>query len=254
MSSQDTKELLGNNEVLSSSAKPKGETIKKRNWIGIVYPESLPSDWIDILKKTGLQIAVSPLHDKDVYTKKDEEKNPAHKAGTPKKPHYHVILVYNGPTSFKVVTALIREKLNGLYPESVASIRAYYRYLTHKDDPDKYQYDENEIQHLNGFNVLDFSELSKSEVSAIENSLIRLICQKKFREYSDFVIYCLDNLSESEADIAKHHTFFFDKFITSRRNKEKEQRAKTTYPPQTAADVATLGEEALGDNDTIKEE
>ena len=42
--------------------------------------------------KTGLQCAISPLHDKDM--------NPDN---TPKKPHYHVILTYSGPTSYNVV-------------------------------------------------------------------------------------------------------------------------------------------------------
>ena len=32
------------------------------------------------------------IHDKDVYTKKDEEKNPEHKEGTLKKPHIHLYL------------------------------------------------------------------------------------------------------------------------------------------------------------------
>ena len=48
---------------------------KKRNWAFVIYPESLPEDWLDILRMSGLPIAISPLHDKDVNadgTPKDE--------------------------------------------------------------------------------------------------------------------------------------------------------------------------------------
>ena len=62
---------------------------KKRNWACVVYPESLPADWLDILQKTGLQIVISPLHNKD--------KNPD---GTVKKPHYHIILIYRSNIFF----------------------------------------------------------------------------------------------------------------------------------------------------------
>ena len=42
------------------------KNVKKRNWALVAYPESLPADWLQILADTGLQVAVSPLHDSDV--------------------------------------------------------------------------------------------------------------------------------------------------------------------------------------------
>ena len=55
--------------------------IKKRNWAFVLYIESAPSNWLDILIKSGLSFAVSPYHDKDI--------NPD---GEVKKAHYHIIL------------------------------------------------------------------------------------------------------------------------------------------------------------------
>ena len=40
--------------------------VKKRNWAFIVYPDSAPADWQEILRQTGLQCVVSPLHDSDL--------------------------------------------------------------------------------------------------------------------------------------------------------------------------------------------
>ena len=71
-------------------AKNVSQNVKKRNWTIVVYPESLPENWKDILRESGLQVGISPLHDKDV--------NPD---GSIKKPHYHLILIYSGPTSDK---------------------------------------------------------------------------------------------------------------------------------------------------------
>ena len=64
-----------------------GQNVKKRNWTFLVYPESAPADWVSKLQATGLPVAISPLHDKDI--------NPD---GELKKAHYHVIVCYSGPT------------------------------------------------------------------------------------------------------------------------------------------------------------
>lgn len=76
---------------------------KKRNWGAVIYPESLPKNWLDILVETGLQIAISPLHDKDLEAD----------GQTPKKAHYHIILIFPGPTTYNAVLTLTK-KLNAL--------------------------------------------------------------------------------------------------------------------------------------------
>lgn len=185
---------------------------KKRNWTAVCYPESLPENWLDILRQTGLQIAISPLHDKDVEA--DGE--------TPKKPHYHLILIYGGPTSFNVVEK-VTKALNAPIPKALEAVRGMYRYFTHKDNPEKYQYDEKDIRCLNGFSIMDFVELTKSEVTKIKKSLQQLIREKDFHEYSTFVDYVLDELSDEEYEVASNHTYFFDKYLSSRRWKPKSQ-------------------------------
>ena len=71
------------------------KNVKKRNWAFTAWPDSLPQDWKERLEQTGLPVAISPIHDKDV--------NPD---GTPKKAHYHVMLFYSGTTSYNVVKLL----------------------------------------------------------------------------------------------------------------------------------------------------
>ena len=58
--------------------------IKKRYWAMVLYPESAPKNWRDLLRETGIQCAISPLHDKDINADNTE-----------KKAHYHIILYYD---------------------------------------------------------------------------------------------------------------------------------------------------------------
>lgn len=183
----------------------KSRNIKKRNWAFVLYPESAPENWRDMLQQSGLQCAVSPLHDKDIDPN-----------GEPKKPHWHIILIYSGPTSFNVVKSLC-DSLNAPIPQALEQVRGYYRYLTHKDNPEKAQYDEKDITTINGFNIADYTELTRSEVSAMKFDLQRLIREKKLYEYSEFMDYLQDNDMRVEYDIACSHTLFFDRYITSRR-------------------------------------
>ena len=183
---------------------------KKRNWAFVVYPESAPENWIEILQKTGLQVAISPLHDKDL----DPD-------GKEKKAHWHVIAVYNGPTSFNVVKTLT-DKLNAPIPIALEAVRGYYRYFTHADNPDKHQYDEKEIQTLNGFSILDYAELGSGETQKIKKELHLLIMKRDFLEYSDFMDFLLFEATEDEYFVGCSNTYFFDKYISSRRNARKK--------------------------------
>ena len=185
------------------------ETVKKRNWTFVLYPESAPEDWREIIKISGLMAAVSPLHDKDV--------NPT---GEPKKAHYHVLLVYSGPTTYNAV-AKFTASLNATVPQALESVRGMFRYFTHKDNPEKYQYDEADIFNLNGFNIADLVELTKSEVNELKARILKLIREIGIVEYSGLVDFLIDNGMLSEYDVAINNTFFFNTYICSRRNAEK---------------------------------
>lgn len=185
---------------------------KKRNWAFILYPESAPEDWFDLLQKTGLQGVVSPLHNNDFNATEEIKKS-----------HYHIILSYAGPTSFNVVKGLC-DSLNCPIPQALEQVRGYYRYLTHKDNPDKFQYDEKDIKTINGFNISDFVELSKSEVAQIKKSLQILIIENNFVEYSDFMDYLLNSDNNSNYDVAANNTYFFDRYISSKRHKQKNTK------------------------------
>ncbi|MCL1882952.1 MAG: replication protein [Defluviitaleaceae bacterium] len=207
----DAKRAAKKREAHKMAVGWRNEKTKARSWAFIVYPESTPENWQKILQKTGVAFAISPLHDSD--------KDPTEED---KKPHWHVIAVWvNGSTTGKIAKR-ISDSVNAVTPIPLNGIKGYYRYLTHKDNPEKYQYDDKDIQTLNGFNIFDFVEQTRSEVNALKRRLQELIRELGITEYAVLMDYLVDEGLSEEYDIASSHTYFFDKHIASRRNMARE--------------------------------
>lgn len=180
--------------------------IKKRNWGGVIYPESAPENWQETLQLKGIPYAISPLHNKDI--------NPT---GEPKKEHYHIVMCFPGPTTDKTVNDIMKE-LNQPIAIPLESVRGYYRYLTHKDNPEKAQYSETEIKHFNGFDVADV--LNNFEVFQCLRKIQEIIIELKIKEYSVLMDILLHNEEYLELwNVASGHTMFLNTYITSKRNR-----------------------------------
>lgn len=124
-----------------ASKNSSGDTYGKgrtRNFATVVYPESAPADWQEILSQQFVPIFISPLHDKDI--------NPT---GEPKKAHYHVIIAYDTVKTKEQAESLI-SLINGVGCEVVNSLRGYARYLCHMDNPEKYQYNQDKVRTMCG--------------------------------------------------------------------------------------------------------
>ena len=114
---------------------------RRRCWACVVYPQSAPADWLDSVAQWAVPCAVSPLHDKDV--------NPD---GTPKKAHYHLMVYWEGKKSEEGAKELF-DQVRGVGCIPIQSPEGYTRYLVHKDNPEKYQYNPSEIKAFGGFDV-----------------------------------------------------------------------------------------------------
>lgn len=180
---------------------------KKRYWAFVLYPESAPQNWKDLLQQTGLSIAVSPLHDKDI----DPD-------GLPKKPHYHIILCYDGPTTFNNVKTNITDPLGQPIPIGLEQVRGYFRYLTHKDNPDKFQYSDKDITIINDFDIDNYNDLTTTQVNEFKKQIIQFIQDNQITEYSILLDLLLENEKYSMLDVAMNHTILFNTYISSYRN------------------------------------
>lgn len=186
--------------------------ITGRSWAFVIYPESLPEDWKEILVGTGLPMAISPLHDKDI--------NPT---GEEKKAHYHVICYYENATTFNNVKSNVTDKLNGTIPIKLESMRGMYRYHLHLDNPEKYQYDDRERTFFNGFDIDFASKLTRTEINKLIREIHTFINDNNIVEYIDLLDILKDNDLFDMYDIATSNTLIFKSLLDSKRNKEKKR-------------------------------
>lgn len=155
---------------------------RNTHYATIVYPESAPPDWIDILEEQHIQALISPLHDKDL----DKE-------GNPKKPHYHVILIFESLKSQNQVKE-INEKFGGVGTIPLHSLGAYSRYLCHLDNSEKAQYSIEGVKEIGGANYKECCRQNGEKEKEDEANLIELtqiILDKRityFHEIADLII------------------------------------------------------------------
>ncbi len=88
-------------------------------------------------------------HNCDVHETDDEKKG--YKKGELKERHIHFILLFNFPYKLSTVSNWFKGWMDekdqpiNTFCEPCTDLTAYYRYFTHADDPDKFQYNENQI-------------------------------------------------------------------------------------------------------------
>lgn len=150
-----------------------------RNFATVVYPESAPENWLEILGDEKIPTFISPLHDKDV--------NPG---GEPKKLHYHVVVMFEGKKSQEQVAELF-SSFGGVGVEIVKSIRGYARYLCHMDNPEKAQYDQGQVKCFGGADYPSVVGLAIDKYIAIKEMI--LFCDETgIMSYSDLLQYCAE--------------------------------------------------------------
>ena len=187
--------------------------LKKRNWTFELYKDSCAKDWEEYLVSTGVPFSYA-YHDKDIT-----------EIGQPKKAHYHVLICYDGPTTYNTVYELgERVGAANKVVQPVGSVRGIVRYFCHKDNADKYQYPESIIQCRNGFDPKDYFNLTVSQQKEFKRQLVHFIIDNDIEEYAELVEILLFSDEGDLYDIATQNTFFITQYIKSRRNRKKMRK------------------------------
>lgn len=171
-------------------------TSKSKYFCAILYPDSSTYDTDKLIKALAAEhftFAVSPIHDKDV---EDD--------GSPKKAHFHLLLAYSSATTLNNIRSWIN--CCGMPESDLHSVRVcasgvgYFRYLTHKDNPEKAQYDENDIRVFNDVDEI-FKKFSKTASDRIDD----LICIFKIVDELDTISFhtLVQYLMLNERDLFK---------------------------------------------------
>lgn len=149
-----------------------------RNFATVVYPDSehTPEHWLAILEEFKTPILVSPFHDQDLNV-----------TGEPKKPHYHVLIMFEGMKSLDQVRELF-DQVGGVGLETVNSIRGYARYLCHLDNPDKHQYFPADVRQMSGADFFEIIQLPSDKYGIIGEIMDYCKAEMVFN-YAELLLY-----------------------------------------------------------------
>jgi hypothetical protein len=219
---------------------------RAKNYALVVYPDDLPDrakdTWMGSLSSLGYKMAVSPLHDKDT--------NPD---GEIKKAHWHVLL--QGDKSwinFKTLKELVLTEFDGrgvAVPQSVSNVVGFMRYLVHLDNPEKFQYDKNDIRLFNGATVENAFALSKDDELAIRCDIIRYVREHEdVNEYYQVVDTALQMSNDGDNAWIKaldNRSHMIESYIRSKRHAKFD--AKKTEIAYKEDELRQLMQKARGE-------
>lgn len=154
---------------------------RRREYAFILYPESCSPDWLSFVTELQ-QPFFWILHDKDL--------NPD---GSLKKPHYHVMIMFDNPRSENSLRKLSNRCGGNGHLSVLMSRRGYARYLCHLDNPEKYQYDpETDLHEACGADY-KHETISRTELKNLKSKMIRemfkFIDDNQIHIYSDLLRY-----------------------------------------------------------------
>lgn len=162
-----------------AASKSKDKDTRTRNWTIVLYPDSTPVNWRDIIEEMHIEWVESPLHDRDVNAD-----------GEPKKPHWHILLMFGGVKTFEQVLELT-DSLNCPIPKRCHNSKSLVRYMAHLDNPDKVQYNVDDIKAHGGVDLPELLRPSSSERYSLIKDMLQYVKSNDVVEFQDLLDYAM---------------------------------------------------------------
>lgn len=188
---------------------------RARGYACVVYPESAPENWREILDEQHIPWVESPLHEFDF--------NPT---GELKKPHYHIVFSFEGVKSIDQIKKII-EPLHCTIPIKLHSIKGMVRYMAHLDNPEKYQYNPALIVGHGGVDVSDYLKISASARYSMMRDMIKYIRDKNITDYMEFMEYAMEQKYETWFPLlCDNSTYMIVSVIKANRQHMQDQQRR----------------------------
>lgn len=175
---------------------------RKRNWTFVVYADSAPENWVDLLREQQIPAFISPFHDCD--TNPDGEK---------KKPHWHVILMFSG---FKTEEQAqeVSNLCSGVKVQVVKDIVGACRYLCHMDNPEKAQYSVGDVISIAGADYIE--KVSKAcDTDKALDEMLDWCAQNTCYSFKKLTDYARKNRSDWFRVLSASRTVFLTAWLRS---------------------------------------
>lgn len=187
-------------------------TGRTRSWTFIIYPDSAPDNWREIIDEEHIQWVESPLHDKDVCEN-----------GEPKKPHWHILLMYESVKDYEQVKR-ITDKLTATIPQKCNGAKGLVRYMAHLDNSKKTQYSISDIIGHGGADVLELLKPSSSERYQLIAEMINFVQEKDIIEMEDLLVYASsERFDDWFPLLCDNSAYIMGAMIKSRRHRAEQQ-------------------------------
>lgn len=181
---------------------------RTRNWTIVVYPDSAPSNWRDILDDMHIEWVESPLHDKDINAN-----------GEIKKAHWHVLLMFGGVKSYEQVKD-VTDILSAPIPQRCHNAKAMVRYMAHLDNPDKAQYSVSDIKAHGGVDIAELLRPSSSERYTIIRDMISYVKSNGVAEFQDLMDYASsEHFDDWFPLLCDNSAYVVNQYIKSQRHR-----------------------------------
>jgi len=189
-------------------SRPKDD--RTRNWTFILYPESAPPNWRDVLDDKHISWIESPLHDKD--------DNPD---GEQKKPHKHILLLFEGKKSYEQIKE-ITDELCATIPQKAASAMGLVRYMAHLDNPEKHQYSISEIIGHGGADVAEYLKPTKTVRYSLIREMMNFVEDNDITEFIDLAEHARNERFDDWFPLlCDNSAYIMELYIKSKRHGKK---------------------------------
>ena len=179
---------------------------RSNKWAFLLYQESAPEHYLDVLENMHIPFVLSPWHDKDINKE----------TGEFKKAHKHGALYFDSLKSYSQVSELLIKNLTTpAHVEPVMSPKGMYDYFTHAENPEKTLYDINQIETGCGFELDKFLISNNSDEFLL--MVIDMIEEHNFTEFNNLVRYARKE-NQQLLSLVMDKTYFFAKYLDSRRH------------------------------------
>ena len=180
---------------------------RARTWAAVIYPDSAPKNWKELLDDQHIAWACSPLHEFDTNA-----------TGEVKKAHWHIVLSFDGKESYEQICDILAP-LNAPIPQRCHDLRGMVRYFAHLDNPEKHQYNVAEIEPHGGLDIAIALQPSASERYALIGEMVDFVKAERITEFKDLMDYALANRREDWFPLlCDSCSFVMQQYIKSQRH------------------------------------
>lgn len=186
---------------------------RSNKWAFLIYKESAPDNYFNVLEELHVPFVLSPWHDEDIDKK----------TGQVKKSHKHGAFYFDSLKSYTQVSELVADKLHGpAHVEIIMSPKGMYDYFIHAENSEKALYKIEDIESGCGFDLNKF--LTENNPDLLKQ-IYEIMRDSQLNEFSDFT----DFVAEKHPDLLSFvfdKSYFFKVYLDSKRYNIEKMKIK----------------------------